>query len=55
MSTEATILSTLPAVMQAQLKKEVLEEIEKEKRKKENEVSPAMIEYLERKEKNKIK
>ncbi len=53
MSTEATILSTLPAAMQAQLKKEVLEAIEKEKRKKENEVSPEMKAYIERQNKTK--
>ncbi len=32
MSTETTILSTLPPAMQAQLKKEVIEEIEKRKK-----------------------
>ncbi len=55
MSTEkkVTLLSVMPEAMQAEIKKEVIAEIEQEKRKKENEVSPEMRQYLERKNKTK--
>ncbi len=55
MSTEkkVTLLSVMPESMQAEIRKQVMEEIEQEKRKKENEVSPEMKEYLERKNKTK--
>jgi hypothetical protein len=39
--------------MQEQLKLEVIEELKKEKQKKENEVSEGMKQYLERKNKTK--
>ena len=55
MSTEkkVTLLSVMSEELQAQVKQEVMEQIEKEKRKKENEVSPEMRQYLERKNKAK--
>ncbi len=46
---KVTLLSVMPEAMQAQIKKEVVEEIEQEKEKKANEVSPAMKQYLENK------
>lgn len=56
MSTEkkVTLLSVMPEELRAQIKKEVVEEIEQEKEKKANEVSPAMKQYLEN-QKSKIK
>ena len=51
MSTEkkVTLLSVMPEELRAQIKKEVVEEIEQEKEKRDNEVSPAMKQYLENK------
>ncbi len=51
MSTEkkVTLLSVMPEAMQAQVKKEVLEEIEQEKNGNADEVSAMMKQYLETK------